>query len=833
MRNPSRREFLAASAGTLAAGFAFAEATSDLCALTLKQASSGIRAKKFSPVDLTQACLDSIKTWNPKINAWITVMREKALAQAKILADEQAAGHFRGPLHGIPIGVKDSIDTAGAAHHGRQRGLRIPLPRRGRRGGAPPEGRGRGARSASATCTSSTRARRRRSATGARCAIPWNLERISGGPSGGSAAAVAMGNCFAALGTDSSGGIRIPAADCGVTGLKPTYGRVSLRGIVPFAWSLDHCGPMARTVEDAALVLQQIAGYDHLDIDSVDKPVPDYAVGLTAPVSQFRIGIAAQFFDHLDDEVAQRRRGRARRAEQVDQGLARGRACRRCCTRVSRRRSPRPTRMCAASTAADSNPPRRACFRRTGCFRAVDYIRGWRDLTMVRRTVDEEVFAKQNVNVLVAPVVRHLPALIEEELNPGGGGGGGGRGGGGAGTGGGGRGAGGGGGGRSAVVLDNEDNTRPFNGYGLPVISIPCGFSKDGLPIGLQIAGPLFAESNVLALAHAYPAARPTGTSEGRLTAGRQGADVVQDRVRADRRLAARNQDAEPRRPYLSGPSGRHPRIYARARSPRWNSPRPASTAFATFNPKIDAWITVMREQALAQAKALDKEQAAGHWRGPLHGIPIGLKDNIDAAGVRTTAGSKTLAGNIATADAEVTRRLRAAGAVFVGKCNMHIFAAGATSAVSYFGPVRNPWNLEMISGGSSGGSAAAVAMDHCYAALGTDTGGSIRTPSAMCGVTGFKATYGRVSIRGIVPLTWSLDHCGPIARTVEDTALVLQVIAGYDHLDLQSVDYPVPITSPPSARRWRNSAWASRRSSTMAWSPTSRRRWRPRPRCS
>jgi len=208
-----------------------------------------------------------------------------------------------------------------------------------------------------------------------------------------------------------------------------------------------------------------------------------------------------------------------------------------------------------------------------------------------------------------------------------------------------------------------------------------------------------------------------------------------------------------------------------------------------TFNPKIDAWVTVMREQALVQAKALEKES----WRGPLHGIPIGLKDNIDAAGVRTTAGSRTLAANIAKDDAEVTRRLRAAGAVFVGKCNMHIFAAGATSAVSYFGPVRNPWNLEMIAGGSSGGSAAAVAMDNCYAALGTDTGGSVRTPSAMCGVTGFKATYGRVSIRGIVPLTWSLDHCGPIARTVEDAALVLQTIAGYDRLDLQTVDYPVP----------------------------------------
>ena len=212
-----------------------------------------------------------------------------------------------------------------------------------------------------------------------------------------------------------------------------------------------------------------------------------------------------------------------------------------------------------------------------------------------------------------------------------------------------------------------------------------------------------------------------------------------------------------------------------------------------TFNPKTNAFITVLREQALAQAKALDKEQASGRLRGPLHGIPIALKDNVDLAGVRTTAGSKTLAGNIATEDAEVTRRLRAAGAVLVGKCNMHIFAAGATSAVSYYGPVRNPWNLELIAGGSSGGSAAAVAMHNCFAAIGTDTGGSIRTPAAMCGVTGFKATYGRVSIRGIVPLTWSLDHCGPLARTVEDTVTVLQAIAGYDNLDLQSVDCAVP----------------------------------------
>ena len=512
MRNPSRRGFLASSAGALATRFAFSQAPSDLSALTLQQAAAGIRAKKFSPVDLTEACLASIKTWNPKINAWITVMREKALAQAKVLADEQAAGRFRSPLHGIPIGVKDSIDTAGvrttaasAVYEYRFPSEDAEVVRRLKTAGAVIIGK----------CNM------HEFDAGASSAVsywgpvrnPWNLERISGGPSGGNAAAVAMSNCFAALGTDSSGGIRIPASDCGITGLKPTYGRVSLRGIVPFAWSLDHCGPMARTAQDAALVLQQIAGYDHLDIDSLDKPVPEYASGMTAAVSQFRIGIAPQFFDHLDDEVA--------RAFEEALGVL---------TKLTKGQHEvgLPSLLHAGVSAEIAayhetlrgvngggyEPGTARVFPGADASNAVNYVRGWRELAMIRRTVDEEIFTKQNVDVLAAPVVRHLPALIEEELNPagGGGGGGGGRGGGGAaagaaGAGGGatgGRGAGAGGGGRSSAALDSEDNTRPFNGYGLPVISIPCGFSKEGMPIGLQIAGPLFSESTVLALAHAY-----------------------------------------------------------------------------------------------------------------------------------------------------------------------------------------------------------------------------------------------------------------------------------------------------------------------------------------
>ena len=211
------------------------------------------------------------------------------------------------------------------------------------------------------------------------------------------------------------------------------------------------------------------------------------------------------------------------------------------------------------------------------------------------------------------------------------------------------------------------------------------------------------------------------------------------------------------------------------------------------LNPQLNAYITVMSEQALAQARDLEAERQSGKWRGPLHGIPIGLKDLIDTAGVRTTAASAVFADRVPTQDAEVVRKLKAAGAVLIGKLNMHEFAYGATSVPSHFGPVHNPWKPDHIAGGSSGGSAAAVAAELCYGALGSDTGGSIRQPSAYCGIVGLKPTYGRVSTRGVIPLSWSLDHLGPMCRTVADAAILLNGIAGYDPLDTASADVAVP----------------------------------------
>ena len=211
------------------------------------------------------------------------------------------------------------------------------------------------------------------------------------------------------------------------------------------------------------------------------------------------------------------------------------------------------------------------------------------------------------------------------------------------------------------------------------------------------------------------------------------------------------------------------------------------------LNPSLNAFITVTGDSALASAREAEAEIQRGRWRGPLHGIPIALKDLYDTAGVRTTAASAVFLNRVPTEDAEAVRRLKAAGAVLVGKTNMHEFAYGATSAVSHFGAVKNPWDVARMAGGSSGGSGAAVAAGMCFGALGSDTGASIRQPAAYCGLVGHKPTYGLVSCRGVIPLSWTFDHAGPMTRTVFDAALMLQVLAGYDPLDLASRQMTVP----------------------------------------
>jgi aspartyl-tRNA(Asn)/glutamyl-tRNA(Gln) amidotransferase subunit A len=218
------------------------------------------------------------------------------------------------------------------------------------------------------------------------------------------------------------------------------------------------------------------------------------------------------------------------------------------------------------------------------------------------------------------------------------------------------------------------------------------------------------------------------------------------------------------------------------------------------LNPKLNAYLTVTAEVALAQAKKAEAELFAprgrkGHRdRGPLHGIPISLKDNIYTKDIRTTAGSKILKDFVPQHDAAVVAQLKEAGAVLLGKTNLHEFAYGVTTNNPHFGPTRNPWDLSRIPGGSSGGSAAAVAAGLCYGSIGTDTGGSIRIPAALCGIVGLKPTYRRVSTDGVVPLSVQLDHVGPLARSAVDAALLLRAIVFPGNVIIGGPKFPIPV---------------------------------------
>ena len=473
----TRRQF---ALSTASAVIAHSQPSEDLAHLSLAEASRRIRAGAVNPTQLTEACLERIRAYNPKINAWITVMRNEALAQAKVLGEEQRAGRIRGPLHGIPIGIKDNIDAAGVRTTAASAVFedRVPVEdsevvRRLKVAGAILIGK----------CNLHEFAQGGTSAISFFGPVrnPWKLERNAGGSSGGSAAAVSTNCCYVALGTDTGGSIRTPAAYCGVVGFKPTYGRVSNRGIIPLAWSLDHCGPLARTVEDVAIALQHIAGYDRFDISSEDHPVPNYLSAIGAPVSQFRLGVPPRFYDNLDEDVTRAVEEALTLLNKITKGSREvvlpsllGLSVGASAGSMGAAEAYAYHEPYITSERGGYQPQTLRIFERGAQTKASDYIRMWRQLQSVRRTVDD-VF--QNVDLLITPTRRRTPRTVDAEIK------------------------------RASSekpLAPDPENTRPFNAYGLPTISVPCGFSKDGLPIGLQISGPRFGEVDVLALAHAY-----------------------------------------------------------------------------------------------------------------------------------------------------------------------------------------------------------------------------------------------------------------------------------------------------------------------------------------
>lgn len=470
-----------------------AAAGEDLTALSLSEAAAKIRSGAITSTQLTEACLARIAVYDPKLDAFITVMKDQALAQAKQLDAEAKAGKFRGPLHGVPIALKDNIDAAGARTTAASGVFEdrvapdAPVVERLKAAGAVILGKTNLQEFAMGIGESSYFGPARN---------PWNLAHNTGGSSSGSGAAVIAELCYGALGTDTAGSVRIPASFCGIVGLKPTYGLVPIRGIAPLTLSLDHCGPMTRTVEDAALMLNVMAGYDKLDITSVEHAAEDYVAAMRQPVAGFRLGKPSYFFDHLDPEVSVAMNAAlevlAKLTKQTKEvslppfihvgnlgGAGETWAYHEeLYAKASTRYTPAIRRRLEAASKATLTP--------------AEYIRSKWALELVRRTVDD---AFVDFDLVVMPTERVLPPALNDLLKAARDG-------------------------TTGATADTVANTQPFNVYGLPAITIPCGFSKSGLPIGLMIAGPRFSEGKILALAHAYEQAtdwhrrRPTLTPE-------------------------------------------------------------------------------------------------------------------------------------------------------------------------------------------------------------------------------------------------------------------------------------------------------------------------------
>jgi len=459
-----RRDFIAVS---LAGGSAFAQ-PADLTELTLQQASERVRKKLVSPVELTKACLERIGRLNPVLNAFITVTAEQALAQARELEAEQRRGSLRGPLHGIPVAVKDLIDVAGvrttaasAVFANRVAEEDAGVVRRLKAEGAVLLGK----------LNMDEFAYNFTSETSCFGPIhnPWALDRTPGGSSGGSAVAVAARLCFGAIGSDTGGSIRQPAAFCNIAGFKPSYGLVSTRGALPLAWSLDHLGPMCRTVTDTAMLLQAIAGHDPEEPSSLRTPRTDYVAALGRRTSSLRLGVPRAFFyEDVDGEI----QDAVEAALKVMGGMT---------ASVREVKLPEigalPVLMAEAYAYHEPLLAQKRELYHPLTLRNVmngskvsmpDYVRARRRLDRIRLEV-AGVFSE--VDLLITPTTPRPPILLEKGRVP------------------------------DVILLRNA---IPLNIYDLPTVSIPCGFTRAGLPIGLQISGPRLGEKTVLALAHAY-----------------------------------------------------------------------------------------------------------------------------------------------------------------------------------------------------------------------------------------------------------------------------------------------------------------------------------------
>ena len=448
----------------------------DLCFLTIGEASRLIREMSISPVELTQAFLDRIEQIDSKVRSYVTLIPEAALADARSAEAEMLHRSWRGPLHGIPIALKDLYDTKGIRTTGQSKVMEHRVP--GEDATVVAKLREAG------TVLLGKLAMHEFALGGPQTSLfdqarnPWNLDHVTGGSSSGSGAAIAAGLCMGSLGSDTGGSIRGPAGLCGIVGLKPTYGRVSRSGVLPLSWSLDHVGPMTWTVEDTALMLQAIAGHDPKDPTSSRAPVPDYTASLKRGVKGLTIGMPRHYFFDTDGGVDPETVGA------VDTALA---ELERLGARLREVRIPSLHFAGAAnnvimlseafayhrhnlqSQVQNYGKIVRTRFLVGGLFTSADYVQAQRVRSRVKREMGE---ALRRVDVLAMPTGLR-PATALKDLDP-------------------------------MSTMMSRSLTAPCNESGLPAISVPCGFSNTGLPIGLQIAGKPFDEPTVLRVAYAY-----------------------------------------------------------------------------------------------------------------------------------------------------------------------------------------------------------------------------------------------------------------------------------------------------------------------------------------